>query len=137
MATDVWRLYQDIFGKRILFVDDEQPVKPGMIRFVGSRFVSHVTSGMDALTAIYRQPPDIILLDTSLPDMSWSQVVRALRQNRLTKSALIVAMTSKPWQRSECLAAGCDDCILKPFGKTKLLDRLCTLVEAQAAVSRS
>lgn len=85
---------------------------------------SCVTSGNAALEEIDRQPPEIILIDITLPDMSGLDVIRAVRQNQKTKRIPVLAMSAKPGERSSCLAAGCDDFISKPFGMRKLLNRL-------------
>jgi DNA-binding response OmpR family regulator len=103
-------------------------MKRRVIEFTEHSHASYAASGKQALEAIARQRPDIILLDRMLPDMSCLDVVQAVRRNENTKSVLIVGMSAKPPERSECLAAGCDEFILKPFGIRKLLDRLCSVL---------
>jgi two-component system response regulator VicR len=88
---------------------------------------SHVDSGKEALKQIKQKRPNIILLDLSLPDMNGLEVARRLRQNETTKSIRILAMSGSPMDKRNCLQAGCDDFILKPFSISTLLARLSKL----------
>ena len=117
--------YEKLCGKHILIVEHNPMLSRSVtqsLRDYGN--ASSAASGKDALKVIDRQPPDIILLDVTLPDMSCLDFIRAVRENEKTKSVLIVGMSAKPTDRSKCLAAGCHYFILKPFGVRKLLDRL-------------
>ena len=84
---------------------------------------SHARSGNEALKQIEQQTPDIILLDLTLPDMTGLEVAGIIRQNKKTKSTPILAMSGYP-SNKECLEAGCNDFIRKPFAAPDLLDRL-------------
>jgi CheY-like chemotaxis protein len=88
---------------------------------------SHVNSGREALKRIKQKRPNIILLDISLPDMNGLEVARRLRQTESTKSIRILAMSGSPVDKRNCLEAGCDDFILKPFSVSTLLARLSKL----------
>lgn len=129
MSTTKRDPYEKLSGRHILIVE-AHPMMTGSVTqlFTEYDYASHAASGKQALEAIDRQRPDIILLDLMLPDISCLDVVRAVRQNEKTKSVLIVGMSAKPPERSECLAAGCDEFVLKPFGTRKLLDRLSGLL---------
>lgn len=88
---------------------------------------SHVDSGKEALKRIKQKRPNIILLDLSLPDMNGLEVARRLRQTDTTRSIRILAMSGSPLDKRNCLEAGCDDFILKPFSMSTLLARLSKL----------
>jgi DNA-binding response OmpR family regulator len=121
--------YEKLYGKHILIVDDYSALAKILAQLLKEYdHASYATSGKQALEEIDRKPPDIVLLDIILPDMSGLDLARALRRNPKTKSIPILAMSGKPQERFNCLAAGCDDFILKPFGMRKLLDRLSSLI---------
>jgi CheY-like chemotaxis protein len=56
--------------------------------------------------------------------MSGLEVARILRQNEQTKSTPILAMSASPDAKNECLEAGCNAFILKPFDIDHLLNEL-------------
>ena len=118
-STNRYRYVKTLCGKQILIVEDHPMMTSSMTEFLNNYDCTHARSGKEALEAIDRQRPDIILVDSSCLD-----VVRVVRQNEKTKSVLIIGMCAKPRERSECLAAGCDAFILRPFGMRKFLDRL-------------
>ena len=88
---------------------------------------SHVDSGKEALKQIKQKRPSIVLLDISLPDMNGLEVARRVRQTESIKSIRILAMSGSPIDKRNCLQAGCDDFILKPFTISNLLARLSKL----------
>jgi DNA-binding response OmpR family regulator len=121
--------YDKLCGKHVLIVEDHAHVAELLARLLNEYdHASCATSGKAALEEIDREPPDIILIDVTLSDMSGLDVVRAVRQNQKTRHIPILAMSGKPGERSSCLAAGCDDFILKPFGMRTLLNRLFNLL---------
>ena len=88
---------------------------------------SHVDSGKEALKQIKQKRPSIVLLDIGLPDMNGLEVARRVRQTESIKSIRILAMSGSPIDKRNCLQAGCDDFILKPFTISNLLARLSKL----------
>jgi two-component system alkaline phosphatase synthesis response regulator PhoP len=73
--------------------------------------------------AVRREKPDIILLDILLGEVNGIELARQIRQSpELARTRLI--MTSGMDRREECLAAGADDFLLKPYMPEQLLDKL-------------
>lgn len=60
---------------------------------------------------------DLILLDLVLPDANGFDLVRTLKQDKLTKDIPIIAITAlaKEQDLERALAAGCDDYLSKPY----------------------
>jgi two-component system phosphate regulon response regulator PhoB len=116
-------------GKHILVVED-YPLMGALLMDLLKRYdhASYARSGNEAIKEIKQKPPDIVLLDLSLPDMSGLEVARKLRNNQRTKSIPILAMSGSQIEKKECLEAGCNDFILKPFDTSQLLARLAGLV---------
>src|SRR5207247_11481470 len=104
---------ENLKRKNILIVEDHPYFSDILRRIItayGAR-VSYVDSGNKALTQVKRKPPDLILLDLSLPDMDGLEVATRLRQNENTKSVPILLMSASPNKKRECLRSGCNDFI--------------------------
>jgi two-component system cell cycle response regulator len=67
--------------------------------------------------------PDLILLDLLLPHLNGFEVVRRLKANQHTRHIPVLALTAltRPSERDEALAAGCDGLIVKPFDTDELI----------------
>jgi CheY-like chemotaxis protein len=84
----------------------------------------------EALAAIRRERPHLILLDMALPDMDGLALARKLRSDPATRDIAIVAVTSFPekYTKSDALEAGCDSYILKPLSTRELSSQLDAVV---------
>lgn len=74
-------------------------------------------SGQDAILGCHETPPDLILLDISLPGMDGTQVLRALRADAALAGVPIMALTADAMAgaREMYLQMGFDDYIPKPI----------------------
>lgn len=74
-------------------------------------------SGQDAILGCHEAPPDLILLDISLPGMDGTQVLRALRADPALAGVPIMALTADAMAgaRDMYLSLGFDDYIPKPI----------------------
>jgi CheY-like chemotaxis protein len=90
-------------SKRILVVEDHSSVSEILIDLL-RRYghPSHASSGSDALQQIKRKPPDVILLDLSLPDMNGLEVARLVRRDENTNCIPILAMSASPMDKKKC-----------------------------------
>ena len=117
-------------GKKIkvLVVDDESAIRE-MIRFALGKSDMKVTcaaSGKEALEKINERPPDIILLDWMMPNMSGPELTRRLRKNPVMKAIPIIMLTARVSEDDKVtgLNAGADDYIIKPFSPRELIARI-------------
>ncbi|WJG07934.1 two-component regulator propeller domain-containing protein [Aliiglaciecola sp. LCG003] len=120
-----------IFEAKILVVDDSktnQQVASDMLTLLGCK-VEIADHGMMAIEKVKTSHFDLILMDCQMPVMDGFECTRELRilQNvqhiaRLIIVALTAGMGSH--YRQECLDAGMDDCMLKPFTAKQLLATL-------------
>jgi two-component system KDP operon response regulator KdpE len=110
---------------RVLVVDDEAGLRHALAINLRARGydVTLADSGMDALNAAARQPPDVVVLDLGLPDMDGTDVITGLRG--WTKAPIIVlSARTGEGDKVDALDVGADDYVTKPFGMDELLARL-------------
>ena len=75
------------------------------------------TEAKTALELASNHEIDLILLDLVLPDINGFELVRTLKQNKLTKDIPIVAITALIKERdlNRALTIGCNDYLIKPY----------------------
>jgi len=114
--------------QRVLVVDDE-PDLLELLRFnlerAGYTALTALT-GVQALALAREDPPQLVLLDVMLPDMSGIEVCRQLRSEPSTGKAMILMLSARKDEddRVAGFRAGADDYVTKPFSVTELLLRL-------------
>src|SRR4030095_4785579 len=130
---------------KILVVDDTpRNVKllADLLTVKGYSVVTAV-SGREALALIESDPPDLVLLDVVMPEMSGYEVCRKIREIPETRILPVVMVTAldPSEERVKGIEAGADDFLPKPINQAELLARVKSLlrirelhkqVEAQA-----
>ncbi len=76
-----------------------------------------VKEGLKALDMAREQPPDLIVMDIQLPDISGLDVTRKLKEDEKLRDIPIVAVTAFALKGDEekCREAGCEGYIAKPI----------------------
>ena len=114
-------------GRLALIVDDNElnlKLLRDVLRFEGYRTAEAATAA-SALALAAAEPPDIVLMDVSLPDMNGIEVLRLLRAAPATVATPILAVTASAMvgDRERLLAAGFDDYLAKPIRVRELVER--------------
>jgi DNA-binding NtrC family response regulator len=103
-------------AKRILIVDDEPLITEVLSEhFKGDYEVETALNGTDALTAIVRQRPDIVLLDINMPRMNGVEVLRDIKQIDETIAVIMVTANEQISLAAEALKSGAFGYVPKPF----------------------
>lgn len=122
--------------RRLLVVEDQEDIQ-ALVRMTleaSKRFaVQTAATGQDAITKAVAEPPDVVLLDYSLPDMDGPEVFAALRAGPSTAHIPVIFLTalSDTAQLQACREQGALGIIGKPFSVRALADQIETLL-AQA-----
>jgi two-component system, OmpR family, KDP operon response regulator KdpE len=87
--------------------------------------VLEASGGQEAIDAVGRDKPDLVILDLGLPDLGGIEVIRVLRQH---SSLPIIVLSVRDDERGkvEALDLGADDYVIKPFGVDELVARIRT-----------
>jgi two-component system CitB family response regulator len=113
---------------RVLVVDDDfmvARIHQGFVeRVPGFTVVGTVHTGTDALNAVERLKPDLVLLDIYLPDISGLEVLRRLREDDSAADVLAITAASDVDTIRTALRGGVVHYIIKPFTFDTLRDRL-------------
>ncbi len=113
---------------RILITEDEAALV-ALLRYNLEKegyLVDEAGDGQEALMKVAEAPPDLILLDWMLPQLSGLEVCRQLRRNPASRNIPIIMLTARGEEgdRVRGLDAGADDYIAKPFSPGELLARI-------------
>jgi len=121
---------------RVLYAEDDE-VNVELIRQVVALRptvdLSVATNGARALEMARRDPPDLMLVDMNLGDMTGIELASALQGNPQTAGLRLVALSADalPEQISATLAAGFETYLTKPVDFRKFLDVLDSHLNAE------
>jgi len=112
--------------ERVLVVDDDAPVRRMLRRTLAAEGLEVVAAadGGRALAAAERDPPDLVVLDVSMPGMDGLAVCRRLRAAGVAAPVLMLTARDAVEDRVAGLDAGADDYLVKPFAPAELLARI-------------
>jgi len=112
-------------GASILVVDDEREILRALQRSLTAHGYKVFTarSGEEAIEAVARNRPDLLLLDLLLPGMSGLEVTRWVRE-RSNVPIIVLSVKEAERDKVEALDLGADDYVAKPFGMNEVLARV-------------
>ena len=121
---------------RILIVDDESTNRILMTQQLEGFTVEQASSGPEAIAAINRQKPDLILLDLMMPGMNGYETRQTIRKNYSPAELPIIIVTARNHLEdlTHGFQTGANDFLSKPFCAEELIARVSNqlkLVELQ------
>jgi two-component system response regulator MprA len=120
--------------EEILVVEDEREIA----RLIERRLrqegyqVEVVSDGETALTRIFENLPDLVVLDITLPGMDGLSVTRELRSADIRVPIIMVTARDAIPDRVTGLDAGADDYLVKPFNNDELMAHIRALLRRSA-----
>ncbi len=113
----------------VLAVDDEEHITELIAMALGYNGfeVERAATGREALAAVERRRPDLIVLDVMLPDLDGFEVARRLRQAEGAATRVpVIFLTARDTTQDKVdgLRLGSDDYVTKPFSIEELIERV-------------
>src|ERR1700681_2865532 len=124
-------------GPRVLVVDDEPNIVEVVtmaLRFQGFQ-VESAGTGREALSAVTRFKPHLIVLDVMLGDMEGFDVAERLRAQRAGVPIIFLTARDSTEDKVRGLSGGGDDYMTKPFSLEELVARIRTILRRTGQAS--
>ncbi|MFC7592370.1 response regulator transcription factor [Nonomuraea antimicrobica] len=127
----------------LLIVEDDPNILEllaASLRFAGFD-VTTAKSGLDAVAAVQRHRPDLVVLDVMLPDLDGFEIVKRLRGGGLHTPVVFLTARDETEDKIRGLTIGGDDYVTKPFSLEEVVARIHAVLrrtsgESQAAPPR-
>lgn len=118
---------------KVLVADDEEFIRKGIIAVISKMNYemdfTEATNGEEAVTAIEKSRPDIVLLDIKMPLMNGIEVLESCRKNNLEAKFVIISGYSEFDFAQKALNLGADGYVLKPIDPEKIEEVLNRLID--------
>ena len=113
---------------KIVIAEDERDIRDLItftLQFAGHEVIS-AANGAEAVEAVRREKPDIVLMDVRMPRMTGYEACRHIKADEATQDIPVVFLSAKGQEAEvkEGLEAGAMDYILKPFAPDQLVSRV-------------
>ncbi len=117
---------------RIYIVEDDPDIAELLdFNLLSSGYETKLESnGRKAYDMIMQDPPDLLILDLNLPELSGIQICKFIRENARTKDLPVIMLTAKVQETDKVIGLniGADDYITKPFSVKELIARIKALL---------
>ncbi len=118
--------------KRVMIVDDDPDALALMENILTDEGLEliKVSNATEVGLKAAQLSPDLILLDFLMPEINGFEVCKALRENELTRSTPIMAVTclTKEQDIQRIFECGADEYLAKPFKVEQLLEKVRELI---------
>ncbi len=123
---DVWGDGMAVQHNRILVIEDDPAVARSLTAGLerDGYTVTTCATGSEGTAHARTYPPDLILLDVRLPDLSGFDVCREIRRLGLRQPVIMLTVRGEETDKVLGLEMGADDYVTKPFSLRELLARI-------------
>jgi DNA-binding response OmpR family regulator len=114
---------------RVLVIDDDADIRALVAELLGRAGLSvqEAPDGRAGLRALHKSPPDLVVLDVSMPHLDGWQTLERIRDLSEVPVLMLTARGAE-LERVRGLQAGADDYVVKPFGRQELVARVQALL---------
>lgn len=115
----------------IILVDDHVLVRDGIKALLedeqGITVIDEASNGIEALTILKKQTPDLLIVDIRMPEMNGIEVVKEVNKNYSDIKTLVLSMHDSEEYVLSAIEAGADGYLLKGASKEEFLKALHTI----------
>ena len=139
MNTDLlhWRRAKPA---RIMIADDHELARAGLRVMLtdqrGFELVGEASNGQEALQLCRRLQPDLALIDVRMPEMDGLTTCRAIKQECLATSVILVTMHANPEYLFEALKAGAAGYVLKDISQRELISTVQKVLHGESILNQ-
>jgi len=112
---------------RVLVVDDNADMRSYVSGMLGTRWrVETAADGLQALAAIARERPDVVVTDIMMPELDGYGLLKRIRSDGALRTLPVILLSAHAGEeaRLEGLTQGADDYVVKPFSARELVARI-------------
>jgi|ERR1035437_532789 CheY-like chemotaxis protein len=113
--------------KRIVVADDEPFILSALQDTLSDSFsVTTASNGVEAIKAVQKVNPDLIILDVMMPEMDGLEACKNLKRDKATSSIPIILLTAKGQitDIEKGFKSGADAYVVKPFSPARLIEKV-------------
>jgi signal transduction histidine kinase len=124
--------YRSTLGARVVVADDNADLRLYLTRLLEPYYeVEAARDGQEALDAVRRKRPALLISDVMMPRLDGFGLLEALRKDRELVGVPVILLSARAGEeaRIEGLRSGADDYLVKPFTARELLARVSGIIE--------
>ncbi len=124
---------------RVLVVDDHSLFRDGIISLLeaaGFEIVGQAGNGLEAIEAVRRLHPEVVLLDISMPQMSGLEALRVIKAEAPDIQVVMLTVSDGNEDLFDAIKAGANGYLLKNLNGKEFLDMVAGLERGEAAITR-
>ncbi|MFG0250871.1 MAG: response regulator [Phycisphaeraceae bacterium JB051] len=117
---------------KIMLVDDSKTmrsIQKGILAQMGHTDLVEACDGQDALSKVFAEKPDLILLDWNMPNMDGLSFLQAYRQKDKGTPVIMVTTEAEKHRVVDALKAGVNNYVVKPFTPDALSSKITQTLE--------
>jgi DNA-binding response OmpR family regulator len=120
--------------QRVLVIDDDEDIRALVVELLqrAGLQITEASDGRAGLRAFHQSPPDLVVLDVSMPEMDGWQTLERIRDLSDVPVMMLTARGAE-LERVRGLQGGADDYMVKPFGRQELVARVQALLRRSQA----
>lgn len=124
---------------RVMVVDDHPVVRNGYRRLLEStsdiRVEAEASTGEEAYARYVQKPPDVLVIDLTLPGISGIETIRRIRLRDPSAKILVFSMHDSPVMVTRALEAGAAGYLTKSSAATEMVEAVRAVAQGRSYVS--
>ncbi len=112
---------------KILLVDDSRTIRniqKSTLKTLGHTDISEAADGLEALTCLSKERPDLMLVDWNMPNMDGITLIRKVRETDKELPIIMVTTEAEKTRVIEAVKAGVNNYVVKPFTAETLSEKI-------------